>query len=843
MAISAPKGKNRYQSLIMFISIFVLIIVSMLLANFYFSSQFSKDATKINLAGRQRMLSQKQAKIVGKLIQAQSANERINSTFKEVKSTFVLFDKTLNAFTNGGETDNTNGEKVALESIKKGDAFDALTEGNKIWSNYRIAMSKLVNSDISSLYSLADAAAYAKKNDGQLLSLMDRLTKSLIKNKASNVDVDLSGRQRMLSQRITKSLFELINSQNSLEDKSTLITSLKNDVQAFNSALSFLNKGTTNKESLLFLKKGMEIWKPLSTKISGLLSADTEIFSVISKANAYANNDNLALLKTMNDLTVALEKEQSNRSDLLGYIQIAGIILALGMFGFIMMFFMRHLKKADAQLDQAVEETEEILTTIKDGLFLIDQEHIIGKQHSKSLSSVINIDEPAGQDFLKILGNIVPDKTIQVAKEYLDLLYSDKVHPDLVGDLNPLDQVEVYFEGEDFEKNLGYLAFDFKRVTKEGGIPHLLVQVEDISKKVILERQLEETKGAAQEQFDTMLQVLHVQPKVLVQFLQDTEESLNKINATLQKNSSELTENTSNEEKIESIARYMHRIKGDASGLQLHGFEQKAHEFEDLFGQLKNKSNLAGKDFLPVVIKLEEFLKQLGSLRSMIDKLADLKETLNAEEGTELQIDNANGTKMSTILNILVNSVSSRQNKNVILNIFNEHLLPDNYIKPIHDILTQLIRNSVVHGIEDSETRQKLNKTDEGVIAVKFFVDSEKNMLTMKYLDNGKGLCKADIIKSAIEKGLINEKEALSMSEEEIFLLIFKSGFSTKQEVETDAGRGVGMDVIHFLVEKHSGNISIDSIENQVFKVNIDLPIGSLTNDDKRSEMLVLEEA
>ena len=821
----------------------------MLLANFYFSSLFSEDATKINLAGRQRMLSQKQAKSIGKLIQAQSANQGINVAFKEAKDAYTLFDKTLIAFTEGGETKNANGADVTLKPLEKGDALTALNKGNEIWGDYRTAMQTLVDSDISSLHSLAKAAAYAKKYNASLLTTMDQLTKALVKNKLSGRYVNLAGRQRMLSQRITKTLFELINSQNRLDDSSKLIESLKKDTRSFNTTLDlFLKGGNTgngaeslkplsDKESLTILNRGISLWQPLSKLLDKLIKADANIFTVISKANAYANNDNLALLSSMNDLTVALEEEQSGRSNLLGYIQLAGIALALGMFGFIMTFFMKHLKKADAQLDKAVEETDEILSTINDGLFLIDQDHVIGQQHSKSLSKVINIENPAGEDFLSILGNIVPDKTIQVAKEYLDLLYSDRVHADLVGDLNPLDQVEVYFDGDDFDKQLGYLAFDFKRVTKDGNIPHLLVQVEDISKKVILEKQLEETKGAAQDQFDMMLQVLHVQPKVLVQFLEDTEKSLNAINISLQQKS-----DASDEEKIETISRFMHRIKGDASGLQLHGFEQKAHEFEDLFASLKSRSKITGKDFLPVVIKLEEFLKQLGSLRSMIDKLANLKETLNEEEGTELQIDNSNDTKMSTILNILVNSVSSRQGKNVILNIFNEHLLPANYIKPVHDILTQLIRNSIVHGIEDSETRRQLNKTSEGVIAVKFFEDKAKNTLSIKYLDNGRGLRTTKLLNSAIKRGLIDEKQALSMSKEEIYALIFKAGFSTKQEVETDAGRGVGMDVVRDLVEKHEGKISVNSIEKEVFKVEITLPM-DVSASDEHPEVSALEEA
>lgn len=837
MTANNKKGKNRYQSLIIFISLFVLIIVGVLTINFYFSAQFSDDATEINLAGRQRMLSQRIAKSIQKLIQAQSTNQDIDESFQELKKVFNLFDKTLKAFTDGGETIGASNDVVNLKQVSISDAKTAVTNANEIWKDYSKALNELSNIDMSPLHLLASSIEYAKDNNKQLLSLMDQLTRSLQVKKYEGIYVNLAGRQRMLSQRITKSLFELVNAQYSNTQSTELLNSLKADIQAFDLTLNlFLNGGeyqfdldeniqivaVKDSDTVSLINQGIKLWKPLAQSVIKLLEGNNGVFEKISIANKFSNQYNLQLLTYMNDLTVALDKDSSNRSSQLRYIQIFGIALALLMFSFIMLFFIKHLKHADSELDQAKEETDRILETVNDGLFLIDEDHIIGEQHSDSLLAIMNIEEPAGKDFLSILRKIVPKNTLNTANEYLSLLYGDRVNEDLVQDLNPLDEVEVYFDQEGPNKSVGYLGFEFKRVIRNNEISHLLVQVEDITQRIKLEKQLAESKTEAQAQFNLMIQVLHVQPEMLGQFLSDTEKSLKRINKVLQgKNKGK----NSHHNKLKSISRYMHRIKGDASSLELQGFEQQAHDFEDLFEEMKNIDDLSGKDFLPVVIKLDEFISQIESLRLLIAKLSDLQKSLKSSHSSGvIETTETSNNNMSQKLHNLTNSLATKHGKSVILNIFNEHLLSENLCKPVSDILTQLIRNSVVHGIEIPKYRLHYEKANEGLIRIKFSIDLMNNLL-IDYTDDGKGLIRQDIIDSAIEKGVLNKQDSVFLNREKIYSLIFKSGFSIKKDIDNDAGRGVGMDVIADIVKKSHGKIGIKSVENKYFRMQLKLPL------------------
>ncbi|MFK8010490.1 MAG: type IV pili methyl-accepting chemotaxis transducer N-terminal domain-containing protein [Marinicellaceae bacterium] len=832
MAENKITNKSKYQSLIIFISLFVIIIVGVLAINYYVSTQFSKDATEINLAGRQRMLTQKTTKAIQHLIQAQSSNQDVSQSFEELKSAFDLFDTTLNAFSNGGNTTDANGNTVILDKVDIVGSINAVNSATLVWNDLETSIRKLTDADINILIETAQAIDAATTNNNKLLDKMDQLTLSLQDKNFAGVYINLAGKQRMLSQRITKTLFEIVNAQSNNTDTSRLTEQLLLDKDQFNNTLNLFLKGgqstansfSTNIQAiddpdvLDIINQGLDFWEPINVSISKLLNSDTSTYNLLASANSLAQKENLNLLSLMNDLTVSLEQDSTERSNLLRYFQVFGILLAFVMFGIIVLFFLKQLRKSDVELDKAKNETDRILDTVKDGLFLMDRDHVIGTQHSDSLVKVINIEKPAGKNFLSILRKIVPEKTLQTVKDYLDLLYGDRVNEELVIDLNPLDNVEVYFDSEELDKDIGHLGFQFKRVIVDGSVSHLLVQIENITEQVKLEKELALSKEKAKAQFDLMLEVLHVDPEMLGNFLTETEGSLKDINQILQERTSS---GKGNRDKLTAIFRHIHRIKGDASGLELEGFEQKAHEFEDLIEELKNQRDLSGKDFLPLAIILDEFMGQIESLRLLISKLSELQGSV----GSESIKQNDDGSKnLSNRLNMLTQSLATKNSKKVFMNVFNEHLIPAEYQKNIQDILTQLIRNSIVHGIESPENRFSNDKNNEGLINVKFSTDQNDNSIIMDYTDDGKGLITEDILQSAINKGLVNEEESLQLSKKQIHALIFKTGFSSKDNVNIDAGRGVGMDVVLNLIMKMGGKYGLRSIDNKQFKFVMKLP-------------------
>jgi two-component system, chemotaxis family, sensor kinase CheA len=143
-------------------------------------------------------------------------------------------------------------------------------------------------------------------------------------------------------------------------------------------------------------------------------------------------------------------------------------------------------------------------------------------------------------------------------------------------------------------------------------------------------------------------------------------------------------------------------------------------------------------------------------------------------------------------------------------------------VEKISDPLTHMIRNSVDHGIEsNSDERIRLGKSEAGHIALRAFHKSGDIIIEIE--DDGKGLDKEAILAKAKERGIIEEGQ--SLTDQEIYNLIFMPGFSTAKIVTDVSGRGVGMDVVNRNVQSLRGQIDIHSIQNKGTTFALRLPL------------------
>lgn len=127
-------------------------------------------------------------------------------------------------------------------------------------------------------------------------------------------------------------------------------------------------------------------------------------------------------------------------------------------------------------------------------------------------------------------------------------------------------------------------------------------------------------------------------------------------------------------------------------------------------------------------------------------------------------------------------------------------------VEKITDPLTHLIRNSCDHGIEMPEDRRAKGKTEHGTITLS--ATHEGGSILIEVRDDGKGLSREKLLKKAREKGIDAPD---SMTDNEVWNLIFAPGFSTAEEVTDVSGRGVGMDVVKKNITALNGTVEIDS--------------------------------
>ena len=150
----------------------------------------------------------------------------------------------------------------------------------------------------------------------------------------------------------------------------------------------------------------------------------------------------------------------------------------------------------------------------------------------------------------------------------------------------------------------------------------------------------------------------------------------------------------------------------------------------------------------------------------------------------------------------------------------------------IGDALTHLLRNSIDHGIESPEERAKTGKSPIAKISLVAQQNEDKISITLS--DDGKGLDREKIFKTAIKQGLISTNS--SFTDQEMYSLIFKSGFSTKDVATDISGRGVGMNVVQRIVEEFKGKIDIVTEANKgtSFKIELPLSFNYIRNDYQR---------
>ncbi|MFH7525902.1 chemotaxis protein CheA [Aeromonas sp. A5] len=170
----------------------------------------------------------------------------------------------------------------------------------------------------------------------------------------------------------------------------------------------------------------------------------------------------------------------------------------------------------------------------------------------------------------------------------------------------------------------------------------------------------------------------------------------------------------------------------------------------------------------------------------------------------------------------VVRDVSQELNKDISLVISGADTeLDKSVVEKIGDPLMHLVRNSMDHGIEPAEQRQLAGKPAKGTLTLNAYHDSSSIVIEIK--DDGAGLNKTRILQKAQERGLIGA--GTTLTDQEIYNLIFEPGFSTAEAITNLSGRGVGMDVVKSNITALRGTVDLDSIPGQGTRVQIRLPL------------------
>lgn len=241
--------------------------------------------------------------------------------------------------------------------------------------------------------------------------------------------------------------------------------------------------------------------------------------------------------------------------------------------------------------------------------------------------------------------------------------------------------------------------------------------------------------------------------------------------------------------------------------------------------------------------RLDEIMNMVGELvlvRNRISRLGSEGGDASGEEMTkaianldlvtaDLQLS-VMKTRMQPIKKVfgrfprVVRDLARSLKKDIKLEMIGEDTdLDKNLVEALADPLVHLVRNSVDHGIEMPDVREKMGKNRQGTVTLS--ASQEGDHILLSITDDGGGM-DAEVLRNiAIKKGIHDKESASRLTDVECYNLIFAPGFSTKEQISDISGRGVGMDVVKTGITSLNGSIEIDSKLGEGTILSIKVPL------------------
>ena len=466
----------------------------------------------------------------------------------------------------------------------------------------------------------------------------------------------------------------------------------------------------------------------------------------------------------------------------------------------------RELELENREIETRNRENKKYLDNINEGLLLLNQDLTISKQYSRFVTVLFNQEEITG---LKLSEFIYPDaNSFEEERKELDdfvKMVFEKIKTDMemILSINPLYNKKIHLT--DSEGNRSEIIIDahFQRIFNNEKVENVMVIFEDRTEIINIEQELEEARKKSQSELEQIAVILKAGPDSFLEFVQDAENYITESMSDL--NSINVPES------LAGILRNLHSLKGSARYMDLKLIADKVHETESLiidFGDsgsnVKNQE-IISQHFEGLSIELER-IKDITKRFSSFGKLSGIGSSSKIEQFFE------------TLKN-MVNEIAKELEKDVTL-VTRTNIQDFPFLREMRDPIIHLIRNSLDHGIEDSFERLTAGKDKTASIKLEIGLLDGKQF-NIFVADDGRGIDFNSVRKSAKERGLIGDSDISNL---ELAELLFSSSFSTRAEVSSLSGRGVGLDVVSDVIKTLNGSISIATTQGKGTRFTIKIP-------------------
>jgi two-component system chemotaxis sensor kinase CheA len=465
------------------------------------------------------------------------------------------------------------------------------------------------------------------------------------------------------------------------------------------------------------------------------------------------------------------------------------------------------------------DEIAAMKDSLKIGLFFMDRNYIIQDNYSRYLEELLSDQNLNGQKFTDLLSTSVTSKEMETIPDYFGMVFNRTFDQLILEDINPLSELHYLNVKTRTQK---IFQCEFVPVERGRGEIFILVTIYDITVKVELQQRLEEEEKRRQEEMTSLFELLQVDPNVFSDFLEDAEYEFTRIDETLKNNS------MSAHDVLVDIYQSVHAIKSNAVILGLNTFGGKVHGLESKIKKLREQeTEVLFEDMLHLTLEIEKIAHEKDGFSTTIDKIKSFKIGDNIQQ-------NQNQHILIETLTKTANKAAVDMGKKVQFTAsdIDPKAIEKGPRRMIKEVLMQLIRNSVVHGIEKPGERLAKGKIEAGTIWLS--IKTEGKQIHLSLGDDGKGLDFEKIREKATLLNLIKKEDENNRNA--LLKVIFAPGFSTAETEGLHAGRGVGLNLVRDRVSDEKGTIKLQTEADKGTIFNIFIPIKDEAAKDDEAE-------
>jgi two-component system chemotaxis sensor kinase CheA len=472
------------------------------------------------------------------------------------------------------------------------------------------------------------------------------------------------------------------------------------------------------------------------------------------------------------------------------------------------------------QLTRALRDERDEIAVMKDnlktGIFLMDKGYVIQPAYSKSLEDILGDSRLQGKKFTDFLNSSIKTKELDTLKDYFGMILNRSFDAAMLEEINPIVEFDYVDKLRGARKNLrsSFAAVD------RGQYHYILGTLEDITAEKLLKQQLEEEEDRREEEMRAFFQVIHVDPKVFSDFIEDTDYDFDRINTILK------NDKLTAQEAIVDIYQSVHAIKSNALILGLENFGGKLHALESGIKELRDGEKISFEDMLHITLELEKIMKETDKFREIVDRIQSFKVGVGDSRRQDRYV-------LVETLSRACEKAARALNKKArfVVEDLDGVVLEHGPRRVIKEMLTQLVRNAVYHGVEDPGERVERGKNEEGMIRLSITYGGSR--VHIKLADDGKGLDFEKIRRKAESLNLLQNSPAADKSQ--LSQIIFSPGFSTNEGADMHAGRGIGLNIVKERVRDLRGSIKLQSEPGKGTVFNIYIPLELKSKIDQAS--------